>query len=593
MLIIIDNMRILNGIKQGFSFVMSIMIILFMGCSGSEKYDHYVVNLNGGEFVREINGQVITIRHLKTPNSVIISCGDFLNNWYKIAGGDLLYSKAGKDPVKVSAILRVLENGDIELMGSEIFVDGRENGVYKKKSHAATVVRKIDYEEEKINILQEAISHDYDWLLGTWSYSSRDSGTLEITFNEDFSCTQKYISSAISRKGDNQLGLFYIDNGVLTTQGFGGTYYLNPSRRSISFDNYVSRGYNVYEVRENMTKIANIERHMEPTDIFSQNGEVKKTDEPVNNEPSLMPDEMVSYNNDFIADFYQKYVFENGDFRSIATEICTPKLLKYLRDVYDYECLDDDCDEGYALWKFRLDNQDGPSNENRLISVETADNRPDWYTVKYLDLGLEGITMVKIVYEGNKPMLDEVLNVYKQPYPDIEDTSINRDGNENINAVNNESDNIQSTVNESANNTKNTNNEDESGRLMSNDVKEKEVKADNSEDENLAEDNEIYQVVEKMPEFPDGGMAGLMKWLSNNIQYPAKAREEGTQGRVTMQFVVNRDGSISDAQVLRGVDPYLDKEALRLINSMPKWKPGMQRGKPVRVRYSVPVNFRL
>lgn len=577
-------MRNINGILHGLIFVIGCMILFFAGCSGSEKYDHYVVNLNGGEFVREINGQVITIRHLKTPNSVIISCGDFLNNWYKIAGGDLLYSKAGKDPVKVSAILRVLENGDIELMGSEIFVDGRENGVYKKKSHAATVVRKIDYEEEKINILQEAISHDYDWLLGTWSYRSRDYGNLVITFNEDFSCTQSY-------GGDNQLGLYYIDNGVLTTQGFGGTYYLNPSRRSISFDNYVSQGYNVYEVRENMTKITNIERHMEPTDIFSQNGEVKKTDEPENKELSLMPEDMVRYNKDFIADFYQKYVFENGDFRSIATDICTPKLLKYLRDVYDYECLDDDCGEGYALWKFRLDNQDGPSNENRLISVETTDNRPDWYTVKYLDLGLEGITMVKIVNEGNKPMLDEVLNVYKQPFPDIEDTSIDRDSNENKNAVNNESDNIQSTVNES---THNTNNNDEvSGKLMKDDVKGNEVKTDNTADEDLAESDEVYQVVEKMPEFPDGGMAGLMKWLSNNIQYPAKAREEGTQGRVTMQFVVNRDGSISDAQVLRGVDPNLDKEALRLINSMPKWKPGMQRGKPVRVRYSVPVNFRL
>ena len=435
-------MRNINGILHGLIFVIGCMILFFAGCSGSEKYDHYVVNLNGGEFVREINGQVITIRHLKTPNSVIISCGDFLNNWYKIAGGDLLYSKAGKDPVKVSAILRVLENGDIELMGSEIFVDGRENGVYKKKSHAATVVRKIDYEEEKINILQEAISHDYDWLLGTWSYRSRDYGNLVITFNEDFSCTQSY-------GGDNQLGLYYIDNGVLTTQGFGGTYYLNPSRRSISFDNYVSQGYNVYEVRENMTKITNIERHMEPTDIFSQNGEVKKTDEPENKELSLMPEDMVRYNKDFIADFYQKYVFENGDFRSIATDICTPKLLKYLRDVYDYECLDDDCGEGYALWKFRLDNQDGPSNENRLISVETTDNRPDWYTVKYLDLGLEGITMVKIVNEGNKPMLDEVLNVYKQPFPDIEDTNNDRERNENKDLVINDN-NIQSTINESA-----------------------------------------------------------------------------------------------------------------------------------------------
>ena len=113
------------------------------------------------------------------------------------------------------------------------------------------------------------------------------------------------------------------------------------------------------------------------------------------------------------------------------------------------------------------------------------------------------------------------------------------------------------------------------------------------EEEEEPEEQEIFQVVEQMPEYPDGGMAGLMKYLSGAIRYPAIAAENGVQGRVTVQFVVNRDGSIVDAQVLRGVDPYLDKEALRVINSMPKWKPGMQRGKPVRVRYTVPVNFRL
>ena len=113
------------------------------------------------------------------------------------------------------------------------------------------------------------------------------------------------------------------------------------------------------------------------------------------------------------------------------------------------------------------------------------------------------------------------------------------------------------------------------------------------EEEEEPEEQEIFQVVEQMPEYPVGGMAGLMKYLSGAIRYPAIAAENGVQGRVTVQFVVNRDGSIVDATVLRGVDPYLDKEALRVINSMPKWKPGMQRGKPVRVRYTVPVNFRL
>ena len=112
-------------------------------------------------------------------------------------------------------------------------------------------------------------------------------------------------------------------------------------------------------------------------------------------------------------------------------------------------------------------------------------------------------------------------------------------------------------------------------------------------EEEEPEEQTIFEVVEQMPEFPNGGMAGLMQYLSKNIKYPIIAQENGTQGRVTVQFVVNRDGSIVDAKVLRGVDPYLDKEAIRVIMGMPKWKPGMQRGKPVRVKYTVPVMFRL
>ena len=112
-------------------------------------------------------------------------------------------------------------------------------------------------------------------------------------------------------------------------------------------------------------------------------------------------------------------------------------------------------------------------------------------------------------------------------------------------------------------------------------------------EEEEPEEQTIFEVVEQMPEFPNGGMAGLMQYLSKNIKYPTIAQENGTQGRVTVQFVVNRDGSIVDAKVLRGVDPYLDKEAIRVVSSMPKWKPGMQRGKAVRVKYTVPVMFRL
>ena len=117
------------------------------------------------------------------------------------------------------------------------------------------------------------------------------------------------------------------------------------------------------------------------------------------------------------------------------------------------------------------------------------------------------------------------------------------------------------------------------------DVKKKETAGKSSEDG-------VFWVAEKMPEFP-GGNGAVAEYVRENMKYPAIAKEKGTQGRVIVQFVVNRDGSIVDAKVVRSVDPYLDKEALRVINTMPKWKPGMQRGKPVRVKFTVPVMFRL
>lgn len=111
-------------------------------------------------------------------------------------------------------------------------------------------------------------------------------------------------------------------------------------------------------------------------------------------------------------------------------------------------------------------------------------------------------------------------------------------------------------------------------------------------EEEEPEEQTIFEVVEEAPEFP-GGMTALMQFLSKNIKYPTIAQENGVQGRVICQFVVNRDGTIVDVKVIRGVDAYLDKEAVRVIQSMPKWKPGKQRGKAVRVRYTLPVMFRL
>ena len=108
-----------------------------------------------------------------------------------------------------------------------------------------------------------------------------------------------------------------------------------------------------------------------------------------------------------------------------------------------------------------------------------------------------------------------------------------------------------------------------------------------------ADDNSIYETVEQMPEYPDGGMAGLMKFISKNLEYPAICQESGVQGKVVVSFVVNKDGSITDFRIVRSVDKHLDKEALRVLNSMPKWKPGKRNGVPVRVKYTIPINFRL
>jgi len=103
---------------------------------------------------------------------------------------------------------------------------------------------------------------------------------------------------------------------------------------------------------------------------------------------------------------------------------------------------------------------------------------------------------------------------------------------------------------------------------------------------------QIFTVVEEMPQFP-GGEGELLKFINRSIKYPVIAQENGIQGRVICAFVVNRDGSVVDGEVLRGVDPSLDKEALRVIGTLPKWTPGKQRGKPVRVKYTVPITFRL
>ena len=120
-------------------------------------------------------------------------------------------------------------------------------------------------------------------------------------------------------------------------------------------------------------------------------------------------------------------------------------------------------------------------------------------------------------------------------------------------------------------------------------LKAKEVIADEKPKE---EETKVFDVVEQMPQFP-GGQGALFEYLSKQIKYPVIAEENGVQGRVIVTFVVERDGSITDVKVVKSVDPSLDKEAQRVVKGMPRWIPGKQNGSAVRVKYTVPVTFRL
>ena len=111
-----------------------------------------------------------------------------------------------------------------------------------------------------------------------------------------------------------------------------------------------------------------------------------------------------------------------------------------------------------------------------------------------------------------------------------------------------------------------------------------------AKEEEEEEEAQVFFIVEDMPEFPGGEMA-LRTYIANQIKYPVIAQENGIQGKVYVTFVVGKDGAVRDAKIARGVDPSIDKEALRVINTLPKWKPGKQRGKAVNVSYTVPINF--
>ena len=116
-------------------------------------------------------------------------------------------------------------------------------------------------------------------------------------------------------------------------------------------------------------------------------------------------------------------------------------------------------------------------------------------------------------------------------------------------------------------------------------------KAVESSDPKKVFTGKVYDLVDEMPSFP-GGLEELYKWIDNNVQYPAVARENGIEGRVILKFIVEKDGSLSDSIVIHSVHPMVDREALRLVGQMPKWNPGKRAGIPVRVRYCLPIKFK-
>ena len=190
----------------------------------------------------------------------------------------------------------------------------------------------------------------------------------------------------------------------------------------------------------------------------------------------------------------------------------------------------------------------------------------------------------EIVYEQPKEEVEQVASSEKFTEPVIKkDDQVRED-----NTLRQQEDLSQSETAIGALDVKG-NNEDADVLHIKEEVKKEEPKVEEKPKE---EENKIFEFVEQQASFP-GGPAAMNQWLNQNIRYPAAAQENNIQGRVTVQFVVELNGSISNVVVVRGVDPNLDKEAVRVVKAMPKWTPGMQNGRAVRSKFTLPVNFKL
>ena len=282
----------------------------------------------------------------------------------------------------------------------------------------------------------------------------------------------------------------------------------------------------------------------------------------------------------FLEGFYKGEIGDEG----YIEQYVTTRVLKKLKHDYDYECPSNDC---LATWVFTaypagadLDQEEGP--------IITKTDEEGKYKVDFKYSGYNGdrkthetrtvyLTVSKV--DGKYVISDyEVIDGNVGESQDYEDADDNQ-GNASENSERN--DNPQD-YNRSLEDNK---------YQVKNTIEAKQHDIEKQETQK-SDDMNVYEVVDRPPSYP-GGMGALMSWLNQNVKYPVTAAENGVQGRVIVQFVVEKDGSVTNVGVAKSVDPALDKEAVRVVKSMPHWNPGKSNGSTVRVKHTVPVIFRL
>ncbi|MBP5715436.1 MAG: TonB family protein [Prevotella sp.] len=268
---------------------------------------------------------------------------------------------------------------------------------------------------------------------------------------------------------------------------------------------------------------------------------------------------------DFLDRFY-KGKYDDDDY---IKEYVTANVLNKLKRDYEYDCPSDDC---LAAWVFTaypagadLDLEEGPIFSSTDIDGRyKVDFKYSFYNGE--QKGYETRTVYLTVTEMDGKYLISDYEVVEDA-GEIEQEQETQEIQENDMQSEKVDPQVKSAV-----------------EFRSGDIKESEPPK--------TEDTNVYDQVEQMPQFP-GGQAALIQYLARNIKYPVAAEENGIQGKVVVTFIVERDGTISNVKIAKSVDPSLDREALRVVKSMPRWQPGKQKGANVRVKYTAPVNFSL